>query len=198
VTTGETGQTLWSRGGSALLPICLWDRARLRRGLAQVGRPARWPARADPARCARGLASGESGPHRGGDRWVGQWGADFRHQGRGLSRGAGVEHRDCKARTGHNDVQGGQDRCPDAWVWRGPRRSWRRFSQRRSPAASGTDILWCGQVRVRGLVRRVAGLRCPDSLMRRRQWVSVWLVQGMQSRLPAPRCAVSLPVVIQS
>src|SRR5262249_14412271 len=60
----------------------------------------------------------------------------------------------------------------------------------------GTDSLWCGQVRVRGLVRRAAGLRCPDSLMRWRHWVSMWLVQGMQSRLPAPRRAVSLPVLI--
>jgi hypothetical protein len=62
----------------------------------------------------------------------------------------------------------------------------------------GTDILWCGQARVLGLVRRAVGLRCPELVMRRRHSISRCWVQGMQSRLPAPRRAASLPVLIQS
>ena len=58
--------------------------------------------------------------------------------------------------------------------------------------------LWSVRRASRGLVRRAAGLRCPDSVMRLRHWVSMWSVQGMQSRLPGPRRASSLPVLIQS
>jgi hypothetical protein len=49
----------------------------------------------------------------------------------------------------------------------------------------------------RGLVRRAAGVRWPDCAMRAWQSASIWLVQGMQSRLPAPRRAVSCPVLSQ-
>jgi DNA invertase Pin-like site-specific DNA recombinase len=55
-----------------------------------------------------------------------------------------------------------------------------------------------GQARLLGVVRRAAGLRCPDSVMRVRHSASTRSVQGMQSRLPGPRRASSLPVLIQS
>ena len=55
----------------------------------------------------------------------------------------------------------------------------------------------CDQVRVPGLVRRAAGLRWPELLMRRWHWAWMWLVQWMHSRLPAPRRAASVPVLIQ-
>ena len=55
-----------------------------------------------------------------------------------------------------------------------------------------------GQVGLRRLVRRAAGLRCPDSVMRVRHSVSTRSVQAMQSRLLGPRRASSLPFLIQS
>ncbi len=53
------------------------------------------------------------------------------------------------------------------------------------------------QRRRRGLVRRAAGLRCPDWPMRLRHSARIWSFQGMCSRFPAPRRAVSCPVSIQ-
>ena len=63
--------------------------------------------------------------------------------------------------------------------------------------AGGTDIPRLPQRRWRGLVRRAAGLRCPDCSIRR--WQSAWSCwfQGMQNRLAEPRRAVSCPVWIQ-
>ena len=63
--------------------------------------------------------------------------------------------------------------------------------------AGGTDIPGLPQRRWRGLVRRAAGLRCPDCSIRR--WQSAWTgwFQGMQNRLAEPRRAVSCPVWIQ-
>ena len=62
---------------------------------------------------------------------------------------------------------------------------------------------WCrhfsGRVQWRrGLVRRAAGLRCPDAAMRSRQAASVRSSQVMQSRFPGPRRASSCPAWIQS
>ena len=61
----------------------------------------------------------------------------------------------------------------------------------------GTDISRLPQRCWRGLVRRAAGLRCPDCSIRR--WQSAWSCwfQGMQNRLAEPRRAVSCPVWIQ-
>ena len=50
----------------------------------------------------------------------------------------------------------------------------------------------------RGLVRRAAGLRCPDAAMRSRQAAWMRSFQGMQSRFPGPRRASSCPPSIQS
>jgi hypothetical protein len=63
--------------------------------------------------------------------------------------------------------------------------------------AGGTDIPRLPQRCWRGLVRRAAGLRCPDCSIRR--WQSAWTgwFQGMQNRLAEPRRAVSCPVWIQ-
>jgi hypothetical protein len=63
--------------------------------------------------------------------------------------------------------------------------------------AGGTDIPRLPQRRWRGLVRRAAGLRCPDCSIRR--WQSAWSCwfQGMQNRPAEPRRAVSCPVWIQ-
>ncbi len=63
--------------------------------------------------------------------------------------------------------------------------------------AGGTDIPRLPQRRWRGLVRRAAGLRCPDCSIRR--WQSAWTgwFQGMQNRLAEPRRAVSCPVWTQ-
>ncbi len=63
--------------------------------------------------------------------------------------------------------------------------------------AGGADIPRLPQRRWRGLVRRAAGLRCPDCSIRR--WQSAWTgwFQGMQNRLAEPRRAVSCPVRIQ-
>ena len=63
--------------------------------------------------------------------------------------------------------------------------------------AGGADIPGLPQRRWRGLVRRAAGLRCPDCSIRR--WQSAWTgwFQGMQNRLAEPRRAVSCPVRIQ-
>ncbi len=61
-----------------------------------------------------------------------------------------------------------------------------------------TDTVLTGQRRAQDSVRRPAGLRCPDSVMRRRHWASTCSVQGMHSRLPVPRRVESLPVLIQS
>ena len=63
--------------------------------------------------------------------------------------------------------------------------------------AGGADIARLPQRRWRGLVRRAAGLRCPDCSIRR--WQSAWTgwFQGMQNRLEEPRRAVSCPVWIQ-
>ena len=62
----------------------------------------------------------------------------------------------------------------------------------------GTDTMLTGQHRARDSVRWPAGLRCPDSVMRQRHSDSICSVQGMHSRLPVPRRAASLPVLIQS
>ena len=51
--------------------------------------------------------------------------------------------------------------------------------------------------RWRGLVRRAAGLRCPDAAMRSRQAASMRSFQVMQSRLPGPRRASSWAVSVQ-
>jgi len=63
--------------------------------------------------------------------------------------------------------------------------------------AGGTDIPRLPQRRWRGLVRRAAGLRCPDCSIR--CWQSAWSCwfQGMQNRPAEPRRAVSCPVWIQ-
>ena len=63
--------------------------------------------------------------------------------------------------------------------------------------AGGTDIPRLPQRRWRGLVRRAAGLRCPDCSIRR--WQPAWTgwFQGMQNRPAEPRRAVSCPVWIQ-
>ena len=63
--------------------------------------------------------------------------------------------------------------------------------------AGGSDIARLPQRRWRGLVRRAAGLRCPDCSIRR--WQSAWSCwfQGMQNRPAEPRRAVSCPVWIQ-
>jgi hypothetical protein len=58
---------------------------------------------------------------------------------------------------------------------------------------AGTDIQGCWP----GLVRRAAGLRCPELVMRVLQSASVAGAQGMQSLLPALRRAGSCPVSIQ-
>ena len=63
--------------------------------------------------------------------------------------------------------------------------------------AGGTDIFRLLQRRRRGLVRRAAGLRCPDWPMRLRHSAWIWSFQGMCSRFPAPRRTVSCPVSIQ-
>ena len=63
--------------------------------------------------------------------------------------------------------------------------------------ACGTDISAAVQ-RPRGLVRRAAGLRCPDPAMRSRHAASIRSVQGMHSLLPGPRRASSWPASIQS
>jgi hypothetical protein len=61
---------------------------------------------------------------------------------------------------------------------------------------------WCrhftGAQWRRGLVRRAAGLRCPDAAMRSRLPASMRSFQGMHSRLPGPRRASSCPPWIQS
>jgi hypothetical protein len=53
------------------------------------------------------------------------------------------------------------------------------------------------QCRRRGLVLRAAGLRWPDCPMRARHSAWTWSFQGMCSRPPWPRRAVSWPVSIQ-
>ncbi len=63
--------------------------------------------------------------------------------------------------------------------------------------AAGTDIQGRGQRCWRGLVRRAAGLRCPELVMRVRQSASVAGVQGMHSLPPGLRRASSCPVSIQ-
>jgi hypothetical protein len=61
---------------------------------------------------------------------------------------------------------------------------------------------WCRHFRGRaqrrrGLVRRAAGLRCPDVAMRSRQAAWMRSFQGIQSRFPGPRRASSCPAWIQ-
>jgi len=63
--------------------------------------------------------------------------------------------------------------------------------------AAGTDIQGRGQRCWRGLVRRAAGLRCPELVMRARQPASVAGVQGMHSLPPGLRRASSCPVSVQ-
>ena len=58
---------------------------------------------------------------------------------------------------------------------------------------SAGDVQW----RWRDLVRRAAGLRCPELAMRARQLASVARVQGMQSLRPGVRRASSCPFSIQ-
>ena len=57
--------------------------------------------------------------------------------------------------------------------------------------AGGADISGGPAQRWRGLVRRAAGLRCPDAAMRSRQAAWIRSFQVMQSRFPGPRRASS-------
>jgi hypothetical protein len=58
--------------------------------------------------------------------------------------------------------------------------------------AAGADISQGAQWR-RGLVRRAAGLRCPDAVMRSRQAAWIGSFQVMHSRFPGPRRVSSCP-----
>ena len=83
------------------------------------------------------------------------------------------------------------------WTGAGSRWSGQVAGSAGMSMACGSDI--AGRVqRPRGLVRRAAGLRCPDAAMRSRQAASVRSSQVMHSRFPGPRRASSCPAWIQS
>ena len=84
-----------------------------------------------------------------------------------------------------------------SWTGAGSRWSGQVAGSAGMSMACGSDI--AGRVqRPRGLVRRAAGLRCPDAAIRSRQAASVRSSQVMHSRFPGPRRASSCPAWIQS
>jgi transposase InsO family protein len=118
------------------------------------------------------------------DAWRHEYNHDRPHQSLGMA----TDDSYCPPATRCRDVSGSVRSCAGQARVRGAGDA---------RMAGGTDIPGLPQRRWRGLVRRAAGLRCPDCSIRR--WQSAWTgwFQGMQNRLAEPRRAVSCPVWIQ-